>query len=538
MAFLKIKPVPPENALNAVCYARYSPGPDQSENSIDFQVRAAKEYCQRCGYRLIGTYVDRKVSGTSDHRPEFLRMVEDAEKQQFAFVIVYRFDRFSRNRYDSAIYKRQLERFGVRVLSTEESVGVGDESAILESIYEAMAENYSRRLSRVVKNGMKEKARKGLNTGGATPYAYKVIDHKRVIDEDKAPAVQLCFELYASGKGKTEVAAALNARGYRAKSGKHFDVSAVSRILENKVYTGDNSFMGIERRCPAIITEDLFNKAREIREKNRRTFGEKVTTIDYELSGKLFCGLCGDVMIGDAGTSKSGKRHYYYSCAKRKKARQCRKQSERKDYIEWYVCEQTLKEVLQPDSIKRIAKAVVDRQRMDEKDSDLGRITRRLRQIDKELDGIVDTLLRTKSQTVINKINARAEALEEEKAALEADRAQIKVSQAVALSEGEVAAYLNSFRGGDLLDEEFRRRIIRTFVNCVYLFDDKVVVYYNITGTKQVSYIDILDDLDALQESAEECSDSLRDSPPIVKLSEHAMLLYTGSCFSVVFNRG
>ena len=141
MAFARVRSVPPECSMNAVSYARYSPGPDQSENSIDFQLRADQAYCDAKGLNVVGTYIDRAKSGTTDNRPDFQRMIEDAKKRQFAFIVVYRFDRFARNRYDSAIYKKELEGFGVRVLSTEESIGTGDEGIILESIYEAMAES-------------------------------------------------------------------------------------------------------------------------------------------------------------------------------------------------------------------------------------------------------------------------------------------------------------------------------------------------------------------------------------------------------------
>lgn len=110
MAFQKIKSVPPENALNAVIYARYS-STQQTENSIDGQLRECSRFADLHGYRIIGTYIDRAKSGTSvEERTDFLRMIEDAKKQQFAYIIVYRFDRFARNRYDSVIYKNSCRR--------------------------------------------------------------------------------------------------------------------------------------------------------------------------------------------------------------------------------------------------------------------------------------------------------------------------------------------------------------------------------------------------------------------------------------------
>ena len=105
MAFTKFGTVPPENALNAVIYARYS-STQQTENSIDGQLRECRRFAEYHGYTILAEYIDRAKSGTSaEERTDFLRMIADAKKQQFAFVIVYRFDRFARNRYDSAHYK-------------------------------------------------------------------------------------------------------------------------------------------------------------------------------------------------------------------------------------------------------------------------------------------------------------------------------------------------------------------------------------------------------------------------------------------------
>lgn len=103
MAFAKVRPIPLANITNAVIYARYS-SEKQTENSIDGQLRECKAYCDFHGYNIIGEYIDRATSGTTDNRPEFQRMIEDSAKQQFAYIIVYRFDRFARNRFDSAIY--------------------------------------------------------------------------------------------------------------------------------------------------------------------------------------------------------------------------------------------------------------------------------------------------------------------------------------------------------------------------------------------------------------------------------------------------
>lgn len=539
MAFARVRSVPPECSMNAVIYARYSPGPDQSENSIDFQLRADQAYCDAKGLNVVGTYIDRAKSGTTDNRPDFQRMIEDAKKRQFAFIVVYRFDRFARNRYDSAIYKKELEGFGVRVLSTEESIGTGDEGIILESIYEAMAESYSRRLSRVVTQGMRETALKGLSTGGNLSLGLKIVDHKVELDERSAPAVRYCFEARSEGITKKPIADELNARGFRTKTGKLFTVNTVSQILANPVYKGVHNYAGIERSCPATVSAELWDRVQEIERREKKSYGKKVAATYYALSGKIFCGHCGASLIGDSGTSRTGEKHFYYTCAARKKNRSCNKKSEKKDFIEWYICEQTVKFVLTDANISRIAERVVALSEEELGSGELARLEERLAEIEREIDAAADSLIKTNSPALIKRINEKVAVLEAQQQATETEISRLRVRQELRVTVREVEAFLRGFCSGDLFDEDFRRRLIKTLVNCIYLFDDKVVIYYNVRGIKEISYIDMLSDVEELSENrAPGGSDSSRVSPPKPHLSEHVYFIFTGGCFGAVISRG
>ena len=513
MAFGKVRAVPAECAMNAVIYARYS-SDKQTENSIDFQLRADQAYCEAKGLKIVGEYIDRAMSGTTDNRPDFQRMIEDAKKQQFAYIVVYRFDRFARNRYDSAIYKKELESYGVRVLSTEESIGTGDEGIILESIYEAMAESYSRRLSRVVTQGMKETAMKGLSTGGNLSLGLKIVDRMVVIDEKTAPSIRYCFEARADGKTKKPIADELNARGYRTKTGKLFNVNTISQILANPIYKGIHNYAGIERSCPAIVSAELWDQVHEIEKREKKVYGRKVAETYYSLSGKLFCGPCGASMTGDSGTSRGGEKHFYYTCSTRKKNRSCNKKSEKKDFLEWYICEQTVKYVLTDKNIKHIAKKVVELSEDELGSSKLCQLEKQLADIEHEIDTAADALIKTNSAALIKRINEKVALLENQQSAVETELAQLRVNQSLRVTNLEVEAFLNSFRHGDLLDEEFRRRLIKTLINCAYIFDDKVVIYFNVRGLKEICYIDMLADVECLKDEpqAKETCGSDRDA--------------------------
>lgn len=156
--------------IRAVAYPRYS-SDNQREESITAQMRAIEEYCRQKGYVLVNSYPDEEKSATTDKRPNFQRMIKDSAKHLFDVVIVHKLDRFARNRYDSAHYKRILKRNGVRVESVLEHLDNSPESIVLESVLEGMAEYYSLNLAREVRKGMRENAEEGKHTGGYHPTA-------------------------------------------------------------------------------------------------------------------------------------------------------------------------------------------------------------------------------------------------------------------------------------------------------------------------------------------------------------------------------
>ena len=159
--------------MKAVIYARFS-SDRQREESIEGQLRECHEYAHNNGIKVINEYVDRALSASkeTEKRLEFLRMIRDSNKGLFDIVLVWKLDRFARNRYDSAHYKAALKKNGVKVVSATEHIADGPEGIILESMLEGMAEYYSAELSEKIHRGQKDNALKGLNNGGAVPLGY------------------------------------------------------------------------------------------------------------------------------------------------------------------------------------------------------------------------------------------------------------------------------------------------------------------------------------------------------------------------------
>ena len=485
-----------DGAKNAVIYARFS-SHNQNERSIEGQLRVCGEYAQREGYTIVGNYIDRAITGRTDDRPDFQRMIADSAHKQFQYVIVYRLDRFARNRYDSATYRYKLKQNGVKVLSATESIGDNPESIILEAVLEASAEYYSVELAQKIKRGMRDCAAKGQFTGGGIPFGYKTIGRQLVLDEERAPVMRRVFEQYAAGVPKKDIISEINAAGFRNRNGKPFENGALANALQSEIYLGILRWddIVIEGAYPALIDRDTFDKVQERIAQNRRAGGKNNARMDYLLSGKVYCGPCGSSAIGMGGRGRSGEMFYYYACRGRRMKSGCQKAHEKKDFLEWYVCEQTVEYVLTPSRIEEIARRVVAQYDLEFNDGKIRELERRIAKLGRDIEKYTEAALempRESRQTLYDKIT-RAGAERED---IEIDLAKLRIANGIRYTEKDIIAWLKLFCKGDLFDMAFRRRIIDTFINSVYLYDDRVVIFYNIKGGKQVSYIEMLDATD------------------------------------------
>ena len=128
--------------MRGVIYARYS-SIGQREESVEGQLRECKAFAEHKGITLVGSYIDRAISGReAENRLEFQRLIKDSAKQLFDVIIVWKLDRFARNRYDSAHYKSILRKNNVKVISATEAISEGAEGILLESLLEGLAEYY------------------------------------------------------------------------------------------------------------------------------------------------------------------------------------------------------------------------------------------------------------------------------------------------------------------------------------------------------------------------------------------------------------
>ena len=461
--------------MKAVIYARYSCD-NQREESIEGQLRECKVFAERKGYTLVGTYIDRAMSAKTDNRPEFQRMIKESAKELFDVVIVWKLDRFARNRYDSAHYKATLRRNGVKVVSATEVISEGAEGIILESVLEGYAEYYSAELSEKVIRGMTENALKCQYNGGYIPMGYKVDEHKHYqIDELTAPFVKEAFLMYVNGQHIKKIVEYLNENGVRSSRNKPVTKTTVATILQNRKYIGEYHYRDvlIPDGIPAIISKELFALAQQRMEQNKYAPSASRSEIKYLLTGKLMCGDCGSVYAGESGTGRTGQKYHYYKCVKAKKRDGCERKAIKKEDVEEAVIEATLKNIFIDEVIEEIADRVISWQG---KESTLVPLYQReLADVEKSISNL---LLAIEQGIITSATKNRMAELETSKTDLEEKIAREEIQTQI-LTKEQVKFWLKNMEKLDLASTDNRQRIINTFVNSIYVFEDRFEVNFN-----------------------------------------------------------
>lgn len=482
--------------MKAVIYARYS-SDNQREESIEGQLRECMEYAKFNGIDVINTYIDRAFSAKTDHRPEFQHMIKDSYKGLFDLIIVWKLDRFARNRYDSAHYKAILKKNGVKVVSAKETISEGSEGILLEAMLEGYAEYYSAELSEKVIRGLTENALKCKVNGGQIPFGYRIgVDQMLEIDETLAPIVQEIFIWYSEGKKIKEIVDMLNTRNIRTRFDRPMSINIVQYMLSNRKYIGEYKYRDITvpHGSPAIIAEDLFQRVQERLTKNKKAPARHKAEDDYLLTTKLFCGHCGAFMIGESGTGRNKIVHHYYKCVNTKKRKTCDKKVVKKDWIENLVVK-VAAEILEDDKVvERLTDTLYKMQ--SQTSNKIPRLQEQLAAVEKGIENMVNAI----QQGIFTpSTKERLDKLETEKKDLEISILQEQIKKPL-LSKEFIMFGICKFRKLDLDTREGRQRLIDGFVNSVYLYDDKIVLTFNYKdGTKTISLSEINgSDLDCL----------------------------------------
>ena len=471
--------------MTAVIYARYS-SDNQREESIEGQIRECTAYAEKNGITIVKHYIDRAISAKTDNRPEFQQMIKDSDKKLFDIVLVWKLDRFARNRYDSARYKTQLKKNGVKLMSATEIISEGPEGIILESVLEGYAEYYSADLAEKVVRGQTENILKGRCNGGRGTFGYTLDSERKFhIDPLTSPFVLESFKKYNEGSTMKEIRDWLNENGIKNPVGGAFTYNSVEHMLKNRRYIGELKFRDVvvPNAIPPIIPLELFEDVQEKIAKNKKAPARRKAEDDYLLTTKLFCGYCGALMFGESGTSRTGEVHRYYKCATAKKHKGCKKKTVRKQWLEDLVVNQTMQLVKDDAAMESIIAKVMELQ--NKENTNIPLYEKQLRDAE---SGIQNMLNAIQAGILTSSTKERLEQLEETKRELEARIAEEKLAKPK-VTEEFIRFWLLRFRKLDMSLKDQRQALVDTFINAIYLYDDKVLITFNYKeGTQTVTF--------------------------------------------------
>lgn len=454
-----------------VFYGRYS-SVMQNEQSIEGQLHVCREYAEQNGLEIIGEYIDRAVSGTTDKRPEFQRMITDSESGAFEGIIVYKLDRFARNRYDSAIYKKKLRDNGVQVISATEQFTDTPEGILMEAVIEGFDEFYSAELGRKLQRGREMSFRKGKFIGKMPPFGYKLTDGRLAEDEVTAPIAKEIFERYANGEKQAQICADLNQRGIKNAAGSQWIKGNLSYMFKNRIYTGVYKVgtIPLEMPCPAIITKETFERVQSAKAESVHRARACKTDFEYILTGHMTCAECGASVCGVS--MQHGKYHYY----------QCHKHCGHRIRAEkLHECVlSAIGKYLTNEKLDELAEAAYKEYSGNNHYSEREVLEREYNEISRKLENAVNAVLNgIDSKTLKDTI----EMLETEKVTL--------FNQMNAVSAPLPKFSKNHFRAAleyiiETAVEKDLNKIINTFVNRIIINGDNLIICINLTDENNI----------------------------------------------------
>ena len=459
----------------AVIYARYS-SERQTEQSIEGQLHVCNDYAAHNDIVVVDTYIDRAMTGTNDNRAAFQKMMRDASKRLWDYVLVYKLDRFSRNKYEMAIHRKALKDNGIKILSAMENIPDSPEGIILESMLEGMAEYYSAELSQKIRRGLKESRLKGQFSGGTVPLGYKKMDKRLYEDEDSANIVRFIFEQYARGTFVKDISAQLAERGI-LQNGQPFPLNTIYKILKNEKYIGICHYNGVEydNIFPPLVSREVYDIVQAKVDENKK--GKHINEDVYLLKGKAICGYCGKTMSSDSGTARNGTVKRYYKCQGKKKGSKCEKCSIRKEVLEGAVIDTTVKVLSDPETLSAMADMIIEANNKYAADTTIiNMLEQELSETEKSIKNLLNAL---EQGIVTSSTKQRLLELEDERGRLETKIAVERNKEFIFPTKQEILKYIRTSL------KKNAQIMIRILVHHIVVYDDKIQIYYNFTNKQK-----------------------------------------------------
>ena len=460
----------------AVIYARYS-SHAQRDVSIEQQFDACGKFAADGNYTIVERYADRAISGKTDNRPQFQRMMRDAHKGGFDFVIAWKSNRMGRNMLQAMVNEAKLAELGIKCLYVEEDFD--DTAAGRFALRNMMNVNqfYSENMAEDVRRGREDNASKCM-VNNLPPFGYrKGKDGKFEINEEQAAIVREIYSRVLSGWSIYDIQADLNNRGIRTGRGCEWKKQSFGHLLQNDKYCGVYRWadVTVDGGMPAIVDRETFDRVQMILRSKKKPRGRQRANDDFILSGKLFCGKCGAPMGAQCGTSKSGVKFDYYMCNRKRYEHACDKENVPKLRLERTV-ETILKaELINDDFIDWLIRQYDNAAAEIRDDSKKIALQSELEDVNIRLNNILKAI-----EAGIYNETTQARMMELSATRKELERAIRQEDAANTFpSPDEVRFALYELRSGDLDDRLYMRDLIRSFLRAVYVYDDSLKILFN-----------------------------------------------------------
>ena len=440
--------------LRVTYYARVSTEKVEQQGSLENQVQYYTEFIQKNpNWTFVQGYVDEGISGTSTYKREsFLRMIDDAHRGLFDFIITKEISRFSRSTLDSIQYTQELLDANVGVLFQNDNINTLDTDSEFRLVVMAgVAQDEVRKLSERLKFGFRQSIKNGHVLGNNRLWGYDKKDCKLTIIPEQAEAVKLVFELYATGKyGIRKIAQELTRRGHTSLLGNEFNQLTIKHMLTNPKYKGwycGNKTQTLDYRTkkkafleesewvmypdpniPAIVSEELWDRANAIFKQRSREVRTKSTSYHnrYAYSGKIVCGIHGTSLQRQSFKTQKGVREFWRCKMYRQKGKDaCSLPSVRSDEVDLVLADLFQKVVTEKAQIIRLVlNSIGETDNSVDYSAQIGRIEVQIGQIEEKKDKLLelsmaDAITLSEFKVRNDRFNRQISALEEQKATLQ-----------------------------------------------------------------------------------------------------------------------
>lgn len=337
---------------------------------------------------------------------------------------------------------------------------------------------------------MTENVINGKTLGGTRTFGYRTVNGRYTVDEEEAKIVRKIFELYTQTSLTCKgVKKRLDQLKITRPDGRTFKPSSIYNIVKNPRYAGILSFRGQVNlnAIPRIIDNETFQLAKEKLRQNQKYTGTHTANKQYLLFGKCVCGYCGQIVRSTGGTSSHHKRYYsYYKCRNAAKNKKCEGKSIGKEFFEGFVAE-AIKEFLEDNqNLENISQALYENQLQDspyrialEKEKEESR---------KKMENI---MLAIEQGAPYAEFNSRYKELQTRVAEINHDLDKDKAENPI-FDKNDILATFKALRKMEMMTEEGKAILFRTFINQVILFNDRIEIVLNYKHSKNINSVDIL----------------------------------------------